>query len=208
MANRKIYWLIIVSILFTATFSFGQNKQCLVNALTVSQSAYLDDHSYLEYSIPDMETLSHIRYTANYDSSYSFNIGLGYLVFDLGFTMHLFTIGNKPFVTRFNIGSSIVGDYFQNIIAIGLADNKHYQSNINISFSYQWLGWGRLSSCIANTENFQISETYYHIYKITENFNIGFSAGITQRFIRDSFERSRKYYNLLNFNLSISYKLK
>lgn len=183
------------------------------NPDVVIQSAFIKDGINLEYSFPDLTSLSHLRLTIEVDSLYTLHFGVGYPSLDIGLSTHLFSWQeNSVRLLFFGGTSSLKGQFFfQGNLISSLYKNNKTEFGISFSTGYNFYGmWEvhceglpfcNLIKDYTNTvrPSLYFKQDIYYMLQFSEHLNIGIATGLTEGFynsgelIRFQFGLSMKY---------------
>ena len=197
MIKRKIYWAILLSIMVCVN-SYPQDFY--FNSVQVSQSAYIEKGFYIEYSLPDLYSISHFRAILS-DSLIFIAVGGSANEADISFGLRFNT--SIPIVQRFDYAAVLLSVPIYCITtSVGILERQKY--NISLLSTITILD-GDLTNFEAykglESGNFvQIGASGLYSLKLNENFTAPLMLGGAYRSL------SNRNYTLMNANFSISFK--
>ena len=214
---RKIYLypkvLLVLFIGFTGSKA-GDSFFDYYNGDVIVQSAFIRDGFNIEYSLPDLSTLSHLRLTYEINNVVALHGGIGYPEFDIGFSSHLFNWKENSVRILLGGGASAVKGPIFIFMQLTSSLSRNYKSEYGFSFSSGYNVHAMMEIDWGNSTSEKILEEYsskfhpelyfkqeiYYIFKMTEMTNLGIGTGITEGIYLDN------SITILRFQLGISLK--
>jgi len=165
------------------------------------QNAYILSDSEFEFSFPDLNTLSHLRFYYGKANDYQFYLGIGLILVDFGFSKIITEIENKfPVKSQTILGYSVFNQFYgEQKVIVGLSEYQNRESQIlfNVSISS-----GYKSSSNADEEQkaiyFSEDSGFSFVYKRSV-FSV--NAGISQVALDGNFPPKNGY----QFGFQMSY---
>ncbi len=205
MANRKVYWIIIVLSVFTTQLYAQLSTYYYPNA--VIPTGVIGKHFNVELSTPDYGTLVHARVTKGIDSTIAFHLGAGIKSFDLGVSLYVFQWFKNYVIAHVFVGlglSSYLGFY-----QVSLSSTIYRQTPFEIGFNIA------LGSGLSGLEYIEMpyygfpaskyfKEEMFLNYIISQNITVGILGGFSQfTYVRENKFDPYKKHNKFQFGIAL-----
>ncbi len=173
------YVQISFALIFLSANLCAQGGNEKLQMISSPQSAYILSDSEYEYSFPDLYTLSHLRFYIGEKSNYQFHVGVGLILFDLGYSKIIYRFDDKyPVKSQTIVGYSLSNQFImEQKFCFGTNENnqKNEQFLFNLSFASGYKTSGKYIDEKGKLYLAQDVGFVYNFKKIIFSFNGGVS---------------------------------